>query len=207
MINLLAFFIIGEMYRGYMDLGKPDRTCPYCGSIMWNSERNNKSNKNATATFSICCRNGQVQLPLEPQPPKFLADLLSGGPRTNHYKKKIRIYNSLFAFTSIGGKIDNNINKGGAPVIFKLGGQNYHLIGSICPVDGETPKYCQLYVYDTENEIENRKRAVAGSDSTDENIVQGLLMMLDENNRLVQGFRMARDRFKNNEPEEVELLS
>ncbi|XP_074337283.1 uncharacterized protein LOC141674478 [Apium graveolens] len=70
---------------------------------------------------------------------------------------------------------------------------------------GESPKFCHLYVYDTENEIENRKRAVPDSDSTDSDIVKGLLLMLDENNRLVNSFRMARDWFKNNEPEEVEL--
>lgn len=141
----------------------------------------------------------------EKQPPTFLANSLNGGPKTNHYKNRIRIYNSLFAFTSMGGKIDNSVNRGGALYTFKLGGQNYHLIGSICPVDGETPKYCQLYVYDTENEIENRMKAVPRSESSDENIIQGLIMMLDENNILVQSFRMTRDRFKKNEPEEVEL--
>lgn len=36
--------------------------------------------------------------------------------------------------------------------------------------------------------------------------MQGLLLMLDENNKLVHGFRMARDRFKNQEREEVKLL-
>lgn len=189
-----------------MDLGRPDKVCPYCKSIMWIQERNNKSNKNATPTFSICCRNGQVKLSPEKPAPPFLAKLLnSDGKRTTHYKNKIRIYNSLFAFTSLGGRIDNTINRGRAPYTFKLGGLNYHLIGSICPTGGETPKYCQLYVYDTENEIENRKNAVKGSDSTDPDIVQGLLMMLDQNNRLVHTFRMARDRFKNDEPVEVEL--
>lgn len=36
-------------------------------------------------------------------------------------------------------------------------------------------------------------------------LLKGLLLMLDENNRLVHSFRMARDRFRNNESEEVEL--
>lgn len=188
-----------------MDIGGPDKICPQCKAVMWNAERNNKSNKYANPTFSICCRNGQVKLPPERQPPPFLANLLSGGPRTSHYKKLIRIYNSLFAFTSLGGKVDNKINRGRAPYTFKLQGQNYHLIGSICPVNGETPKYCQLYVYDTDNEVENRKNAVPGSDSTDPYIVNGLLLMLNEHNSLVHGFRMARDRFKNNEPEELTL--
>lgn len=195
-----------DMWNGYMDLGNPDKVCPHCKAVMWNAERNNKSNKYHSPTFSMCCKNGQVDLPPERQPPTFLKELLSGGPKTAHYKKNIRIYNSMFAFTSLGGKIDNKINKGRAPYTFKLCGQNYHLIGSICPVNGETPKYCQLYVYDTENETENRKNAIPGSDGTDPDIVQGLLLMLDENNKLVKGFRMARDRFRNQEPEEVKLL-
>lgn len=135
-----------------------------------------------------------------------MKNLLSGGPATTHYKKNIRIYNSLFAFTSLGGRIDNKINKGRAPYTFKLSGQNYHLIGSICPVNGETSKYFQLYVYDTENEIENWKNAIPGSSGTQDDIVQGLLVMLDENNKLVHGFRMGRDRFRNEEPDEVKLL-
>lgn len=188
-----------------MDIGNPNEVCQHCNSIMWNAERNNKATKNKRPTFSMCCRNGQVYLPPERQPPPYLADLLKGGPKTAHYKKNIRIYNSLYAFTSLGGKIDNRINRGRAPYTFKLSGQNYHLIGSICPVKGETPKYCQLYVYDTENELENRKNAIPGSDVTDPDIVHGLLLMLNEHNSLVHGFRMARDRFKNNEPEECKL--
>lgn len=143
------------MWSGYMNLGRPNKVCPYCKSMNWNEERNNKSSKNARPTFSICCRSGQFQLHPEKPPPPFLAKLLDGSKKSIRYKSKIRIYNSLFAFTSLIGKIDNSINKGRAPYTFKLGGQNYHLIGSICPAKGETPKYCQLYVYDTENELQN----------------------------------------------------
>lgn len=57
-----------------MDLGRPDKLCPYCKSTMWNQEKNNKSNKNATPTFSIRCRNGQV-LPTEKPLPPFLEEL------------------------------------------------------------------------------------------------------------------------------------
>lgn len=189
-----------------MDLGNPDKICTKCKAYMWNEERNNKSAKHSTPTFSICCKNGQVQLPAERQPPQFLASLLSGGEKTSHFKQCIRTYNSLFAFTSFGGKIDHKINNGGAPYCFKLCGQNYHLLGSLLPKDGETPKFCQLYIYDTENEIENRLNAVPGSDCTDPDIVEGLLKMLDENNKLVDGFRMARDRFKLKYPEEFSLV-
>lgn len=165
LMNISAMTILGnlmylEMWEGYMDIGSPDKICPQCKAFMWNAERKNKSNKNAAPTFSPCCGNVLVKLPPERKPPPFLQNFLSRGARTNHYKKYIRIYNSLFAFTSLGGKIDNKINRGRAPYIFKLYSQNYHLIGSIHPMEGEHPKFCQLYVYDTENEVQNSKNAV-----------------------------------------------
>lgn len=39
----------------------------------------------------------------------------------------------------------------------------------------------------------------------DENIVKGLLEMLDEHNVLVKSFRMARDRFENQHIKDVRL--
>ena len=62
-----------------------------------------------------------------------------------------------------------------------------------------SPRFHQLYIYDTKNEIRNRveaSRSGKRNASLDETIVSGLLSMLDENNTLAQSFRMARDRFK-----------
>ena len=36
----------------------------------------------------------------------------------------------MFAFTSMGGKIDKSVNQSRGPYCFKLGGQNYHLMGT-----------------------------------------------------------------------------
>lgn len=189
-----------------MDLGKPTKVCQRCKARMWNEERNNKSSKNNVPTFSLCCKDGQVQLPPERPPPPFLANLLSGGEKSAHFMKNIRTYNSMFQFTSMGGKIDRKINDGNGPYCFKLNGMNYHLIGSLKPKEGETPKFCQLYIYDTENEIQNRINAVPGSDQLDPEIIEGLLRMLNDNNKLAQGFRMARDRFNLEEPDDFNLL-
>ena len=60
----------------------------------------------------------------------------------------------------MGGKIDHSINTGGAPPVFRLNGQNHHLIGSLLPVEGAPPKLTQLYVYDITNEVANRIQAV-----------------------------------------------
>ncbi|GAU39655.1 hypothetical protein TSUD_18380 [Trifolium subterraneum] len=70
----------------------------------------------------------------------------------------------MFAFTSIGGKIDTSPNRGNAPPMFILNGENYHQIGSLLPPPGQPPKFAQLYIYDTDNEIANRMAAVGMKD-------------------------------------------
>lgn len=66
----------------------------------------------------------------------------------------------MFSFTSMGGKIDNKINDGTGRFVYRLSGQNHHRIGSLLPVEGQRPKFAQLYIYDTVNEINNRLLAL-----------------------------------------------
>ncbi|CAH1421827.1 unnamed protein product [Lactuca virosa] len=106
----------------------------------------------------------------------------------------------------MGGKIDSSINRGNAPYIFRLSGQNYHSIGSILPEQGFKPKFSQLYIYDIDNEIANRQtcfggenqRSTSNSSVLDNDIIQDLKLMLDSNNVLVQSYRMVRDCFHEN---------
>ena len=66
----------------------------------------------------------------------------------------------MFSFTSMGGKIDKTINDTRGPYTFRLYGENYHRLGSLLPNEGQSPKWAQLYIYDTENEIRNRLSAI-----------------------------------------------
>ena len=66
----------------------------------------------------------------------------------------------MFSFTSMGGEVDYSVNRGRGPFVFRIGGENYHSIGSLLPNDGSTPKFSQLYIYDTDNEISNRQSAL-----------------------------------------------
>ncbi|XP_074346354.1 uncharacterized protein LOC141685131 [Apium graveolens] len=117
------------------------------------------------------------------------------------------MYNCMFAMSSTGGQIDRSINRGGALYCFKVKGVNYHSMGSFVPFDGEIPKFCQLYIYDLEDEVYNRINAVKGGrDAVDEDIIQSLLEMLDKHNRLVKGFRMARERISHNAVDEFRLV-
>ncbi|XP_074363854.1 uncharacterized protein LOC141704500 [Apium graveolens] len=73
--------------------------------------------------------------------------------------------------------------------------------------DSETPKFCQLYIYDTANGVSNRLRWVNPGDQTsvDSDVVQGLITMLDETNELVHKFRQQRDRFESGEIIDLEV--
>lgn len=182
----------------YASLGPPNVQCSHCEAWMWKEERVNKSVTRGAPIFSLCCAKGQINLPKEKPTPTFLWQLHNDKEKSKRFKDGIRLYNSLFAFTSTGGKVDHSINNGGAPYIYRLNGQNHHLFGSLIPEDGEDPKFCQLYVYDTENEIQNRLRWIntADGDRVDAEIVEGLSKMLDETNELVNEFRSARDRYE-----------
>jgi len=62
----------------------------------------------------------------------------------------------MFSFTSIEGKVHSFVNDEFRPPQFILQGQNYHRIGSLLPDSGSTPRFVQLYIYGTQNEVSNR---------------------------------------------------
>ncbi|KAL6536772.1 hypothetical protein OROMI_026353 [Orobanche minor] len=192
--------VLATFTSEYWDLGDADHKCEYCAALFWYNERLRSSYGSTRPKYSTCCLQGKIELPKMKKPPQLLLDLLSGKtPISNHFIKNIRSYNSMFAFTSLGGKIDSNPNMGTSPPIFKLHGQNYHLIGSLMPTEDQAPKFAQMYIYDTENDVANRINSVrsrGNSNGLQANIVQKLKEMLDENNIIVQSFRMARDKIQ-----------
>nr|AAK54292.1 putative helicase [Oryza sativa Japonica Group] len=181
------------------NFGGPTCMCQHCHALMWHAERSLHSTVKQPS-FGLCCKQGKVALPpLKEQPPYLTSLLTRDGGRSTNYQQNIRSYNSMFAFTSMGGTVDRKINNGHGPYIFRLNGQNHHHIGTLLPEGSNKPRFQQLYVYDTENEIENRieaSKSGASNAPLDQKTIASLLKMLDENNTLAQTFRMARDRFK-----------
>ncbi|XP_012841939.1 PREDICTED: uncharacterized protein LOC105962187 [Erythranthe guttata] len=186
-------------YEDYDDLGDQSYECQSCGAMMWYAERLDKHRNTSRPEFSLCCQKDKVQLPYMKNAPPTLSNLLFGTDRqSKHFQDNIRSYNMMFAFTSLGGKVQTSINTGAGPYTFLLQGQNYHLLGSMLPEEGARPKFAQLYIFDTENEVRNRIDAVRsgnGSNNLDTQIVASLKDMIDENNILAQSYRAARDRF------------
>lgn len=130
---------------------------------MWFNERVKSANKTKQATiFSICCLKGKVVLPALATLPPLLHHLYFNKETeaSLNFRENIRQYNNMFSFTSMGGKINHSINNGQGPYSFVLSGVNYHSIGDLLPSNNQSPVFSQLYIHDTDNEIDNRISAV-----------------------------------------------
>lgn len=149
-------------FTEYLDHGDPTYKCSMCGAYMWYTETLRGGTHGKRYGYSLCCLHGKVQLPtISKQPPQLLVDLLNNNhPLSSNFIENIRAYNMMFAFTSMGGKVDSTVNRGTGPYCYRIHGQNYHRIGGLVPEQGSLPKFGQLYIYDTANELANRKTAL-----------------------------------------------
>ncbi|KAL6552672.1 hypothetical protein OROHE_008036 [Orobanche hederae] len=163
---------------------------------MWYEERSNKTKRAINPTFSLCCQDGEVLFPKFSETPLPLKKLLDyTDPATSKLRDQIRVYNSMFCFTSFGAKIDHSVNTGRGP--FRINGQNYHL-RDWCNshIQREQPKFAQLYFFDTQNEVKNQMSAFIGRETceqVDGIIVTSLIAMLNQSSLVAKSFRSARD--------------
>jgi hypothetical protein len=106
---------------------------------MWIKERLAKSS-NSNPQFFLCCENGKVLLSSLPATLQELKVLLTNKERSViKFRDQIRMYNSVLAFTSFGAKVDESVTIGIGPYSFRIQGELYHKIGSMCPVEGQRP--------------------------------------------------------------------
>ncbi|GJV93168.1 DNA helicase [Tanacetum coccineum] len=174
-------------------LGNCTHTCQHCGALFWFEERLKKTPTSSLPRYNRCCRAGRVALRTYQIYPEYIKLLL----RDRHFLENIRAYNQMFSMTYLGENIDESINNGRVPYVFKIYGQLYHWIGSLCPADRDPPRFLQLYIYDTDNEVDNRLSYYGGDNSVlRRDIVEGLIDLLDTHNALVQLFRTAREKLQ-----------
>jgi hypothetical protein len=124
----------------------------------WHGERLGSSQGDRIIVYNKCCKDGKVTIPPYRPRPEPLASLarFDGNSTSKNFMRNIRKYNCLFAFTSMGANIDNSVNDGRGPPVFKICGQVHQRIGSLLPPDGVSPKFMELYIYDIVNEVKNR---------------------------------------------------
>eukprot|EP00267_Zea_mays_P055899 XP_023155935.1 uncharacterized protein LOC111589330 [Zea mays] len=151
--------------------GTPDYECSYCHAVFWYAERVRSNQQDSSIRYNNCCKGGKISIPPFKPRPKPLASLarFDGDATSRKFIRNIRQYNCLFAFTSMGAQIDNSVNDGRGPPLFKICGQVHHRIGTLLPDDGCPPRFIQLYIYDTTNEVQNRINALDSGDRTQDN--------------------------------------
>nr|GEV79029.1 helitron helicase-like domain-containing protein [Tanacetum cinerariifolium] len=70
-------------------------------------------------------------------------------------------------------------------------------MGGRVALQGEPPRFLQLYIYDTDNEVDNRMSHFGGDNSIlRRDIVEGLIDMLDTHNALLQLFRTTHEKYE-----------
>lgn len=195
--------------------GAPEFLCQYCGASFWFAEcvQSKSSWTKRKIIYNLYCKGAQVYIPPFKDPPAYLRELLhfNGTSRAKKFLRNIRQYNCMFAFTSMGAKIDHSLDSTRGPKIFKISGQVSHRLGSLFPKGSDTPKFAELYIHDPANEITHRINALNPNDkpvgAVDESIVVGLRDMLDEFNSLVQTFREASKLIEDRGDEPIEDIS
>ena len=142
----------------------------------------------------LCCSKGKIQLDVFPQPQPFLQHLYEGvdsNGNLKHFLASIRKYNSAFQMTSFGC---NEVSMAGFNPSFRIQGQVYHLIGSIVPTQGESPKFAQIYFIDNkESDVATRSAIINGLKP---DIIRGINQLLHQTNHYVELFKVAKEIFE-----------
>jgi len=140
----------------------------------------------------MCCE--KVLLPNLPATPQELEVVLTSKESSAvKFQDQIHMYNSVLAFTSLGAKVDQSVIGGPVSYSFRIQGELYHRIGSLCPVKGQRPQFAQLYIHDTKCEHQNQQAVMPSLDPTTTTTLDRLLTMMYSINPYVEVFKMARD--------------
>lgn len=170
------------------DLGPMDALCPHCEALHWLDERLSSSSVR-NPKFGMCCDNGKVRLPFLELPPPPLLDLfLSDRPDAKEFRENIWKYNRAFAFTSLCAQEDHTINNGRGEPVFRIFGELYHRGGPLQPAPSRPPTYAQLYIYDPETALDNRRSLNEGLNLR---TLESLQTMLIQHHRYVRIYQHA----------------
>lgn len=138
------------------NLGSMDVQCTRCGALHWLAEKLEESPRHSPQ-FGTCCNSGQVVLSAPRNPPNAIRRLLtSDDDQAKDFRANIRQYNAALAFTSLGVKVDDSVNRGPGPKSFRIQGLLSHRMGAFEPRQNESPAYAQLYIHDPQAALDHR---------------------------------------------------
>ena len=115
-------------------IGQMNLVCGNCHALRFKGE-----------TSNICCSNGKVQLDPFKVPPPKLYDLMKGDtPDSRLLLEHSRCLNNGLAMASLRSNTEGL--PGFQPTVI-LGGRVHTLMGSLQPVEGESPMFAQTYLF------------------------------------------------------------
>ena len=157
---LLAEQIVPELKYTKDSIGEMNSVCKFCDARKWKDE-----------SPTLCCNSGKVILPLFPDPPDLLKELLTSKSEEGRlFRKNTRTFNNALALSSLKVNV-KKFTGGFAPsVIFE--GKVCQRIGPMLPEDGEEPKFAQLYVHDPATEHTSRIKNMSLPDSMSKHEVE-----------------------------------
>jgi hypothetical protein len=174
------------------DIGNMDTICSSCGANMWIAEKK-KSSSLRNPQFQMCCANGKSVLePLKPIPEVVAKLLRNDDTASKEFKSKIRTYNSALSFTSMNANLDHSVaNSNVGAYAYRIHGTIFHLMSnSLTPniTENQRPKFAQIYIFDSENELQNRMNVAADSNVSEETMLS-LQQMMHNVNPFVRYFK------------------
>ncbi|XP_015168212.1 uncharacterized protein [Solanum tuberosum] len=111
-------------------------SCEYCAAKRFQYE-----------SAGFCCSNGTVKLASHEMPTDLLNLLLGDTAECKHFRTYIRMYNNMFAFTSLGVKYDKELAKRYHGIYtFRVQGQMYHFINDFITFKSTTKKSTIIYL-------------------------------------------------------------
>lgn len=177
------------------DIGAMDSICRYCDALHFSEESNSKK------TFTTCCYNGKIKLPIEQPYPSFLEELLTDDAHPNHanFIKHIRSYNNAFAMCSLGASRIDLLTRFGPPVV-KIQGQVYHKTSHAVAATGQTPQFAQLYVLDCDEANALRSSHPSNVHCLG-SVINEISSFLDQQNVITKTYKMMKDVIREAETE------
>ncbi|KAK4366736.1 hypothetical protein RND71_014616 [Anisodus tanguticus] len=127
-------------------------------------------------------------------PNGFLNLYLGNTKESEHFRTYLRVYNNMFAFTSLGVTYDNVLAKRNHGIYtFKVQGQIYHFINDLVP-SNQQPRNLQLYFFDDSTEMLNR---MASSSILRQSVVEKLMDIVKINPYCIFLKSLMRDNEEN----------
>ena len=159
--------------------------------------------------FQFCCQGDNVKLALPSDPPEPLLSLFSKAESpcvstefvtkrlfivSTSFLENIPAYNNAFSFSFLGVKLDRSVMTSPGPYVFRILGQLYHLMGSLLPSPGDTPKFSQIYSHGPDEAQIDHKMSLFSDGCLEANVVAALQAMMRRFNPYYQIWKIAHTR-------------